>query len=208
RLAPTGSQPSSAIVTPAPPAAGSDSRNPAQYGELSRNSCTARRSAPVPIPCTTRTSESPARTARSRKAASASVASRTRWPIRLISAGAAAGRSNSIATRSRAGAAPTTPSWPDGTSKRKPPRSMPARPLARAQVLGERLGLLARGRQAGALPLDFLAVRLVGAAALLQAGDRAREVAALAGEQPLRRLERARREPVAARDRQRQALAH
>src|SRR5207249_10706236 len=117
RLTPAGSQPSSAIVTPAPPAAGSDSRNPAQYGELSRNSCTARRSAPLPIPCTTRTSESPARTARSRKAASASVASRTRWPIRLISAGASAGRSTSIATRSRAGASPTRRSWPDGTSK-------------------------------------------------------------------------------------------
>src|SRR5205814_4172343 len=84
----------------------------------------------------------------------------------------------------------------------------PAPALARAQVLGERLGLRARGRQAGALPLDLLAVRLVGAAALLEAGDGAREVAALAGEQPLRRLQRARRAPVAARDRQRQALAH
>src|SRR5207249_9781894 len=65
-----------------------------------------------------------------------------------------------------------------------------------------------RGRQAGALPLDLLAVRLVGAAALLETGNRAREVAALAGEQPLRRLQRTRREPVAARDRQRQALPH
>ena len=65
----------------------------------------------------------------------------------------------------------------------------------------------ARGRQALGLRLGGRARGFQVAPALLEPLDGARDVAALAGQQPLGDLEGARREAVAARDRQREALA-
>jgi molecular chaperone Hsp33 len=97
----------STTVTPGPPAPGPASWCAAQYGDVPRNSCTAPRSAPLPIPWMTRTCVAPARTARSRNVSSAARASRTRRPTRLISStGSVAGRSTSTATRSRVAVTP------------------------------------------------------------------------------------------------------
>ena len=84
----------------------------------------------------------------------------------------------------------------------------PAAALALAQLGDERLGLGARGGEPARARLRRRrALVSRSRAALLEPRDGAREVAALAREQALGRLERAGGQAVPARDRQREALA-
>ena len=82
----------------------------------------------------------------------------------------------------------------------------PARSLPRSQVGAQRLRLAAHGGQALGFLLGGRARGFQVATARLESLDRARDVAALSRQQPLRDLQRARREAVATRDRQREAL--
>jgi hypothetical protein len=85
---------------------------------------------------------------------------------------------------------------------------LPAALLPRLQVGDERLRLGTGLGEARRLALELRAPRVELGAALLEAGDRARQVLALAGDDLLRRLERPCGDAVAARDRQREALTH